>query len=158
MIWRLRQVDDVFRTAFISAGMPDQQVIDEYLARTGKQNAPPKHVGVQRWYYLLQENGRIRLTTIGMPLTDWMEEGKILVGTNEIIGEFEGNRAFVGYTGLQLQMQPIAWLQGEADKEFSGGAALLAEISEQILDRSAIERTQATIAQKYRHPPKRSTR
>jgi len=76
------------------------------------------------------------------------KHAKIIVGTNEIIGEFPGNRDLVGLRGLQLQCQPIAWLEGEADLVLEDGAALLDEISEQILDSKAIDRSQRRIARR----------
>ncbi len=151
MIWTLNTVDAAFLDAFEAAGDPDEAVIASYVARHGQH--APKNVGVKRWYYLLKENPRVRLGTVGRPLGDWPGAGgvKILVGTSEIIGEFPGNRALVGQMGLHLQMEPIAWLQGEADRHFASGAALLAEISEQILDRRAIQQSQRRIQKRYEH-------
>jgi hypothetical protein len=85
---------------------PDQRVIDAYVAAHGQHQQ--KHVGFKRWYYLLKGNPRIRLSTTGRPLDDWAGEAKILVGTGDIIGEFEQNRAYTGQMGLRLQMEPIA--------------------------------------------------
>jgi len=150
MIWRLERVDEPLANVFESAGEPDQDVIDAYVAQFG-QRGPQKHVGIQRWYYLMKENPRIHLTTLGMPLEDWHGEAKILVGTNTIIGEFEGNREYIGQLGLTIHMEPIAWLRGEADKAFENGSTLLASISEQVLDRKEIDRVQATILQRYQH-------
>lgn len=157
MIWRLEEVDWSLVNAFESAGEPDQDVIDAYIAQFGQRGAK-KHVGIRRWYYLSKDNPRIRLTTLGMPLEDWHGEAKILVGTGTIIGEFEGNRDYVGQMGLTLHMEPIAWLQGEADSSFSNGSTLLASISEQVLDRREIGRSQAAISQIYRHKKNPSRR
>ena len=154
MIWRLEHVDTTFIDAFESAGDPDQAVIDAYVAQHGL-GGPQKHTNVKRWYYLLKGNPRIRLSTIGMPLDAWLGEAKVLVGTGEIIGEFKGNREYVGQTGLKLQMEPIAWLRGQADVHYTTGHALLDTISEQVLDRKAIEHVQTAITQKYRHRPLR---
>jgi hypothetical protein len=74
----------------------------------------------------------------------------LIVGTREIIGEFAGNCHAIGRKGLQLKMQPIAWLRGEAGKHFATGSQLLAEISEQVLDQREIERVQQHLGRKYR--------
>lgn len=149
MIWRVQRIDQLLIDAFENAGEPDQRVISAYLRKTHKPMHPPKHDGIRRWYYLLAENRRIRLATTGRPLAEWRGEAKVLVGTNEIIGEFAGNRKLVGQRGLQLKCEPIEWLQGEADLVLADGAALLAEISEQILDGKAIDRSQRNIARRY---------
>lgn len=149
MLWTVR-VDSTLIAAFEDAGQPDRAVIDEYLARSHKPRHQPKHEGIRRWYYLLKDNPRVRLACVGMPLADFAgKSAKILVGTNEIIGEFRGNRALIGKRGLQLQCSPIEWLHGQADKSFATGAAMLAEISEQILDLREIERSQEKIKRAY---------
>jgi hypothetical protein len=149
MLWRLEQINSTFIDAFEEAGEPDQAVITAYVAQHGQH--PPKHAGIKRWYYFLKDNHRIRLTTVGRPLDDWAGAAKIIVGTGEIIGESTGNRDLVGQVGLKLQFEPIAWLQGRADKTFVHGEALLAEISEQILDRKVIEQSQRSIRAKYQY-------
>lgn len=149
MLWTVT-VDSTLLDAFEDAGEPDQVVIDDYLRRTHKPRPAPKHTGVKRWYYLMRDNPRMRLSTIGMPLVDCAgKQVKVLVGVSEIIGEFPGNRALVGKRGLQLQCQPIAWLQGSPDQHFTSGAAMLAEISEQPLDRHEIEASQEKIKRRY---------
>ena len=149
MIWSINTVDQAFIDAWHDAGQPDQAVIDAYMA-TSQRLSPQKHIGIRRWYYLFNDNARIRLTTIGRPLEDFAGlEAKVIVGTIEIIGEFEGNREFVGKRGLTLQCQPIAWLQGDADEVFATGGEALAAISEQIIDREDIQRSQRTIKSRY---------
>lgn len=157
MIWKIVTIDAAFIAAFVSAGQPDQDVINAYLARTRKPMQQPKHEGVRRWYYLHSDNPRIRLATIGRPLEDFTGlAGKCIVGTNSIIGEFPGNRNFVGQRGSQLTLQPIEWLQGEADQEFTDGSTALAGISEQILDRRRIDENQRTIQRKYQWKDERT--
>lgn len=150
MLWKLERVDHALIDAFEHAGEPDQEVIAAYLQqRSHRPQQPPKHDGIKRWYYLLRDNPRVRLATVGRPLDDWDGSAKMIVGVNEIIGEFPKNRPYVGMRGLQLQCQPIAWLTGTADLEIADGTALLAEISEQILDKRAIDNIQQRIAQRY---------
>lgn len=150
MIWKITAIDEPFIAAFVPAGEPDQRVIDDYLRKTRRPMQPPKHDGVKRWYYLCRDNPRIRLSCIGRPLDDWKAlPAKCLVGTNEIIGEFEGNREFIGQRGSQLTMQPIEWLQGTADAVYASGSAALSEISEQILDKRRIDRRQREVQSKY---------
>jgi hypothetical protein len=143
-------LDRDFILQFEDAGEPDQAVIDAYIATLSRPLSPPKHQGFKRWYYFYRENHRIVLSTIGRPLSDWQGSSKVLVGTIEIIGEFESNAQHVGQTGLKLQCQPIEWMQGTADQEFANGTAMLAEISEQIFDRRVIERSQQQIKQLYK--------
>lgn len=149
MLWTV-VVDSTLIDAFSDVGQPDQAVVDAYLRSSHKRQHPQKHAGMRRWYYLMCSNPRVRLCSVGMSLADFAgKPAKILVGTNEILGEFKGNRALVGKRGLQLQCQPIAWLHGQADKHFANGAALLAEISEQVLDLRAIEQSQEQIKRRY---------
>jgi hypothetical protein len=150
MIWKIHYINSAFIAAFEHAGEPDQAVIDAYLAKTQRRMHPPKHDGVKRWYYLCSENLRVRLGTIGRPLEDFAGlAAKCLIGTNEIIGEFEGNRAYIGQRGSQLTLQSIEWLQGHADQEFPDGSAALAEISMQILDLRRATVIQQEIKEKY---------
>jgi hypothetical protein len=125
-----------------------------YVASIRRPQQEQKNIGVKRWYYLLKENPRIRLVTVGRPLAAWDSlSAKMIVGTSKIIGEFPGNRHLVGRQGLQMKCEPIEWLRGsKADKEFPGGDALLQEISEQILDRRSIDMHQRRIQRKYEHP------
>ena len=149
MIWKINNVDRAFIDAWHDAGQPDQAVIDAYTA-TSRRVSPQKHVGIRRWYYLFNDNPRIRLTTIGRPLEDFAgQAAKVLIGTVEIIGEFSGNRDLVGKRGLTLQVQPIDWLQGEANEVFATGEAALAAISEQVIDRQDIQRSQRDIKRRY---------
>lgn len=150
MIWTLDLIDGQFISAFVNAGDPDQRVIDEYLSRQPHRRLqPPERPGIKRWHYLLQDNPRIGLTTLAMPLDVWQGGTFFLVGTRNIIGEFTGNREFVGMKGLHLKMQPLAWMAGRADQQFASGAQLLAEISEQILDLDAAQRSQRKTRQRY---------
>jgi|SRR5579875_775274 hypothetical protein len=150
MIWKITTIDVAFVAAFEDAGEPDQRVIDDYLRKTHKPMHPPKHEGIRRYYYLLADNPRVRLGTLGMSLAEFAgKSAKIIVGTNEIIGEFEGNRAFIGHMGLKLQCEPIAWLRGHADREFATGSLALAEISEQILDLRKIKESQRRTRRRY---------
>lgn len=149
MIWTLDHLDQAFIKAWEDVGEPNQEVITAYLAKIRRPQHPQKHQGIKRWYYLLQENPCIRLVSLGMPLHEWKGAAKLIVGTNEIIGEFPGNRPYVGKMGLQLQCQPLAWLQGVPDKAFPSGQALLSEISEQILDRREIEQSQQRTQKRY---------
>lgn len=150
MIWKITAIDESFIDAFVPAGEPDQQVIDDYLRRTRRSMHPPKHDGVKRWYYLHKDNPRIRLSCIGRPLSDWKAlPAKCLVGTNEIIGEFPGNREFIGQRGSQLTLQPIEWFTGDADATYPSGSAALSEISEQILDKRRIEQRQREVRKRY---------
>lgn len=149
MIWRVR-IDQTLIEAFVHAGSPDQAVIDTHLARLGKARQPIRHGDAKRWYYLLRSNPRVRLLTVGRPLDQWVgKEAKIIVGAVKIIGEFPGNRALVGKRGLQLKCEPIESLIGNADLELANGEALLNEISEQLLDSKAIERSQRQIRRRY---------
>ena len=157
MLWILEKIDSSFINAFEDAGKLDQEVVDAYVAQYGL-SGPQKHLGVKRWYYLLRENPRIRLVTVGRPLDDWHEQAKIIVGSIKILGEFQATREYVGQLGLKLQMEPINWLQGDADEFFPHGSALLNAVSEQVLDRKAIERSQKALSQKYRHSSFRSNR
>jgi len=148
MIWTISQVDDLLCQAFVDAGPIDQGAIDRATRGQGPryQEARP---GVKRYYYLLADNPRISLAALGMPLDNWQGGAFLIVGTRTIIGEFELNKPHVGKLGLQLKMQPIAWMQGMADKQFRSGQEVLAEISEQVLDRREIERSQERIQKKY---------
>lgn len=148
MIWTIKNIDD-FLPAFTLAGEPDQAVIDAYLARTRHRQQPLKHEGVRRYYYLLHDDARVRLTCVGMPLDAWRGGAMVKVGVNEIIGEFPGNRHLIGQKGLQLQFTPIAWLREPADQAFVNGAQALEAISFQILDLNRIEQSQQQIQQKY---------
>lgn len=150
MMWRINSVDQAFIDAWQDAGDPDQAVIDAYVAKLRRPLSPQKHTGVRRWYYLFNDNPRIRLISIGRPLEDFAGlPAKVMVGTVEIIGEFPGNRAYVGRRGLTLNCQPIEWLQGAADEEFADGNAALAAISEQIIDLREIQRSQRSIKERY---------
>jgi len=148
MIWT---IDDVsaFVPVMLPAGVPDQAVIDAYLARTRRRLPPPKHQGVPRYYYLWQEDARVAVACIGMPLADWQGAALAKVGSREIIGEFAGNRQFIGRKGLQLQLNPIAWLKEPTDQHFAHAQQALEELSMQALDLAAAERVQAKIIQKY---------
>src|SRR5579863_6625358 len=143
MIWTLNQVDPDLIAAFQSAGEPDQAVIDAAIASLPRRRQhQQERLGVKRWYYLLAENPRISLATLGMPLEEWQGGAFFIVGTRLIIGEFVDNREVAGLKGLQMKMQPIQWMTGQADLRFASGAQLLAEISEQVLDLQAAERSQ----------------
>lgn len=148
MIWTLQNVDSALIAAFQDAGIPDQWVIDAHLTRRG-QRYQQERPGIKRWYYLHREEPRIRLTCVSMPLDAWIGGAFLIVGTQEIIGEFPGNQHLVGKKCLQMKMQPLAWMTGQADQDFAGGALMLAEISEQILDLGKIEQVQRTIRKKY---------
>ena len=149
MIWTLDQADPGFIAAFEAAGEPDQAVIDAHMRALPARRYPPERTFVKRWYYLLQENPRISLATLGMPLEAWRGPAFFIVGTREIIGEFPANRPYIGMKGLQMKMQPLSWMAGQADLSFASGAQLLAEISEQILDLDAAHRSQRSIKRKY---------
>jgi hypothetical protein len=156
MIWKISTIDQAFINAWSNAGEPDQHIIDTYLERKQLRQKPMRHVGVQRWYYLLSDNPRIRLLTLGRPLVEWIGlSGKIQVGTNEIIGEFAGNRDYVGQRGLQIGLRPAEWLQGQ-DKTFALGSSLFEEISEQILDSRSIDRVQSDIQSRYQWEKRRN--
>lgn len=151
MIWTLAQVDTDFIAAFQSAGEPNQAVIDAYMCKLpARRRHQPERASVKRWHYLMQDNPRIGLTSLGMPLEQWQGGAFFLVGTREIIGEFAGNREVAGLKGFHLKMQPLRWMTGQADYlRFASGAQLLAEISEQVLDRQAAERVQRETRKKY---------
>jgi len=150
MIWTLDIIDASLSEAFIDAGPIDQAAIDRHLGRRGPRY-PEARPGVKRYYYLLRDNPRISLAALGMPLDAWQGGAFFIVGTRLIIGEFALNREFRGRQGLQMKMQPLAWMTGKADRQFSSGAALLAEISEQVLDLSEIERSQERVKKRYEH-------
>lgn len=115
MIWTLSTVDPDLIAAFQSAGEPDQAVIDAYMQKLPRRrHYQPERPGVKRWYYLMRDNPRISLAALGMPLEDWQGPA-FFVGTRAIIGEFPGNRAFVGKKGLQMKMQPLTLMTGQAD-------------------------------------------
>ena len=150
MIWILDSIDDLFTGAFLSAGEPDQQIINRHMSHQPRHRQhQPVRPGVKRWYYLLAENPRISLSTVGRPLADWQGGAFFIVGTREIIGEFPGNQGCIGKKELQMKMQPLAWMSGQADQQFASGAQLLAEISEQILDLDAAERSQRQTKRRY---------
>ena len=150
MIWTLDTVDPNLIAAFTAADDPDQAVIDAYMQQLPpRRRHQPERAGVKRWYYLHRENPRISLATLGMPLDGWRGGAFFIVGTREIIGEFPGNQAFTGKKGLQMKMQPIQWMSGQADQHFASGAQILAEISEQILDLDAAQQSQRSIRRKY---------
>src|SRR5581483_2520989 len=135
MIWTLKEVDPDFLAAFAPAGEPDQRIIDAHMRTLPpRRRHQPERPGVKRWYYLMRDNPRISLSTLAMPLEQWQGGLFLLIGTREIIGEFPGNRPYIGKKGLQMKMQPLAWMTGQADRSFASGAHLLAEISEQVLD------------------------
>jgi hypothetical protein len=150
MIWKILQINEAFIDAWTSAGEPDQAVIDAHVGRLRRKLPAAQHTGVMRRYYLLNENTRVRLATIGRPLEDFSGLGaKVVVGTHEIIGEFPGNEEFIGLKGLKLQCEPVEWLQGQADQEFATGSEALAAVSEQVLDLRRAEVVQREITQKY---------
>ena len=149
MIWSLDSVRDLV-PVFADAGPIDEAAVHEHLRKSRRKPYEPSHPGVKRWYYLHKEEPRISLCCVGMPLEAWQGAAMLIVGTREIIGEFAGNRHAVGRKGLQMKMQPIAWLRGRAEKRFEAGSHLLAEISEQVLDQRDIERVQSRLARKYR--------
>lgn len=84
-----------------------------------------------------------------MPLLAWRGAAMCIVGTREIIGEFAGNRHLCGRKGLQLKMQPAAWLKEPADLAMGDGDDALEELSMQILDLADAQRSQEQIARKY---------
>ncbi len=149
MIWTLDRVDAALLSAFADAGDIDQAVVDQRMEQFPSQQHAPARSVVKRWYYLLADNPRIGLVCISQPLYEWLGSAFLIVGTRTIIGEFEANKAFVGKLGLHLKMQPLAWLTGEADRHFATGAQLLAEISEQVLDRRAIRESQERRTRMY---------
>lgn len=149
MIWTLEDVGELV-SVFNDAGPIDERAISEYIRNSHKRQHKSSHPGVKRWYYLHKEEPRISLCCVGMPLEAWQGAAMLIVGTREIIGEFAGNRHAIGRKGLQMKMQPIAWLRGRAEKRFAIGGQLLAEISEQVLDQPEIEKVQSRLARKYR--------
>jgi hypothetical protein len=135
MIYTITMVDNQFKAAWEPAGEPDQEVIEQHAAK--HKHHQPRQPKIKRWYYLLKEDSRISLRTAGQPLEDWPQENgaKILVGTGEIIGEFPGNQENTGKLGLRILMEPIEWLQGEANKYYYSGTQFLANIDVRILER-----------------------
>ncbi len=151
MIWTLDLVDTQFVSAWLPAGEPDQRVIAAYVRKQPpRRQHQQERPGVKRWYYLLRDNQRTVLSTLGMPLEEWRDGAFFIVGTREIIGEFPGNQPYAGKKGLQLKMQPRAWMSGQADEPFASGRRLLDAISEQILDLDAAQRVQWAIKKNYR--------
>lgn len=148
MIWTIEDVSG-FQEVVTPAGEPDQSVIVAYLAQSRQRLQPQKQPGVKRWYYLLADDPRVTLATVGMPLEDWHGSAMCMIGTRQIIGEFPGNRHLIGRKGLQLKMQPIAWLKEPADKTFRTAQQALEELSFQVLDLDQALRSQWNIQQKY---------
>lgn len=140
MIWQLDDTSDLV-ASFIDAGPIDEQVVAAYLAAARQPQHEQKRPDVKRWYYLAADNPRVSLCCVGMPLDAWRGPAMLIVGTREIIGEFAGNRDVVGRLGLQLKMQPLAWMSGEPGRRFATGKQLLSEISEQVLDLRPASRT-----------------
>ena len=145
MIWKINLIDTPFVAAWLSAGRPDQAVVN----RHGQHPHAQRNAGEPRYYYLLRSDSRIRLATVGLPLGAWQGAGKVLLGTGVIIGEFHGNAHLVGRNGLRLQMEPLDLLSGVPDQEFATGSQALSAISEQIIDRVAIEESQYKIRTQY---------
>lgn len=142
MIWQVDNVSDLV-AAFENAGDIDEQVVAAYLAKTRQPQHEQKRPDIKRWYYLAADNPRVSLCCVGMPLDTWRGAAMLIVGTREIIGEFAGNRDVAGKLGLQLKMQPLAWLLGQPGRRFATGNQMLAEISEQVLDLHAAPREQS---------------
>ncbi len=135
MIWALAHVDQSLRVAFEPAGEPDQEVIARFQAAPGVTHLHPEYrPGMSRYFYLWRDHPRVSLVCLGLPLEAWQDGAFFIVGYRWIIGEFAGNRDLVGLKGLHLKMQPLAWMGGQANKQFSSGLHLLSEISEQVLD------------------------
>jgi hypothetical protein len=149
MIWQIDTVSDLVE-AFTDAGDIDEQVIAAYLATTRQPQHEQKRPDIRRWYYLLKDNPRVSLCCVGMPLDAWQGPAMLIVGTREIIGEFAGNRAVRGKLGLQLKMQPLAWMSGDPGRRFAKGSQMLAEISEQVLDLRPASRVQENDKKRFR--------
>lgn len=131
MIWTLNTTAGLV-PRFEDAGPIDETVVAAYTATRNQRE--PARPGIARYYYLLADDPRITLCCLGMPLHAWTGGAMLIVTSRKIIGEFAGNRAYAGYKGCIVKMQPIAWLRGKADRRFTTGAELLAEVAEQFLD------------------------
>lgn len=148
MIWTINDLS-AFPAAFAHAGDPDQAVIAAYVAQSRRPQQPQSRPGVRRYYYLLNDDPRVSLCAVGMPLDAWAGGAMCKVGTSEIIGEFKGNRHLVGRKGLRLQLQPLAWLNAPADEHYESGGQALEAVSFQVLDLDRAAQSQRRIVQQY---------
>ena len=150
-IWQLNLVDTILETAFEFAGQPDQVIIDRALRDSGRTLRPQSQPEIPRYYYLLREDARVRLTIVGTPLDRWPDgEGAMLVvGTLVSLGEFEKTRHLRGKLTLNLKMQSLAEMQGQPKRVLKNGQTLLDEISLQVLDRESIELAQQPKKRKH---------
>jgi hypothetical protein len=146
-------LDSISSRSGVSAGICGRRPIDELVVQRHqaqqKRYHPITRQEVARFCYLKADDQTIKLVCMGMPLDAWHGGIMVIIGTNTIIGEFEGNRDLVGLTGTQLKMQPLAWLREPEDQRFPTASALLAQISEQVRNQGRIERVQRDITKKY---------
>lgn len=147
MIWQINNID-VLKTAFRPAGEPNAAVIAAYLAKTRRRMQPQHHTDLPRFYYLLKDDSRVTLVCIGR-LEEWQGAAMCIVGIQEIIGEFPGNKDRTGQKGLKFTLKPLRFLQGNADKILQTGKETLEEINFQLLDIARANQINEQIRQKY---------